>query len=379
LNEQKGENPFIDSEEFKLLKQDKAYTELSNEEKEALVIVATNYNLPKDKKIDVKTNNKVRKEILAKYKAKYDRRLLAYIRENDPFVNAVFLNYGWALTVHKALGSSFNETIINSYQGESKGINNAEYFRWLYTSVATTENLVSIINPQEINPLMNCEFEDSANGFNEVKESKRGLLKFQNFIPESIYANKVADLDNENVIGTICTVSKLMEPKGYVLESVQKKSDYLTKVTYSIPQSIDKKCVFNIDNKGQKDQYLVSNVRIDKLENDEKEIIEVVIESLFKVDDKPKNDISLEIPNDFRKAIYTKWFDILKENNYLLTLTESHNNQDIFIAINDNSKIKFRVWYGTSEKEKTKGFINKIVVLEKSEEDLSNKLKSWLM
>jgi hypothetical protein len=60
-------------------------------------------------------------------------------------------------------------------------------------------------------------------------------------------------------------------------------------------------------------------------------------------------------------------------------LTESHNNQDIFIAINDNSIIKFRVWYGTSEKEKTKGFINKIVVLEKSEEDLSNKLKSWLM
>lgn len=79
------------------------------------------------------------------------------------------------------------------------------------------------------------------------------------------------------------------------------------------------------------------------------------------------------------KAIYTKWFDILKENNYLLKLTESHNNQDIFIAINDNSKIKFRVWYGTSEKEKTKGFINKIVVLEKSEEDLGSKLKSWLM
>jgi hypothetical protein len=124
------------------------------------------------------------KQILAKYKAKYDRRLLAYIRENDPFVNAVFLNYGWALTVHKALGSSFNETIINSYQGEGKGINNAEYFRWLYTSIATTENLVSIINPQEINPLMNCEFEDSANGFNEAKEIKKGFLKFKNFIPQ---------------------------------------------------------------------------------------------------------------------------------------------------------------------------------------------------
>jgi hypothetical protein len=379
LNEQKGENPFIDSEEFKLLKQDKAYIELSNEEKEALVIVAKNYNLPKDKKNGVKTNNKVRKEILAKYKAKYDRRLLAYIRENDPFVNTVFLNYGWALTVHKALGSSFNETIINSYQGEGKGINNAEYFRWLYTSIATTENLVSIINPQEINPLMNCEFEDSDNSFNEAKEIKRGFLKFKNFIPESIYLDKVAVINNENVIGAICNLTKIIEPKGYILESVQKKSDYLTKVIYSIPQSIDKKCVLNIDNKGEKDKYSVSNIRIDKIENEDKEIIEEIISSLFEVKDLNKQDFSLEIPNDFRNVIYSKWFNILKVNNYKLLLTESHNNQDIFIAINNKSKIKFRVWYGTSEKEKTKGFINKIVVLEKSEEDLSSKLKSWLM
>ena len=125
------------------------------------------------------TNNKVRKEILAKYKAKYDRRLLVYIRENDPFVNAVFLNYGWALTVHKALGSSFNETIINSYQGEGIGINNAEYFRWLYTSIATSENLVSIINPKEINPLMNCEFEDSTKEFTNQPEPKNIFLKLK--------------------------------------------------------------------------------------------------------------------------------------------------------------------------------------------------------
>jgi hypothetical protein len=45
--------------------------------KEALDSVATNYNLPKNKKIDVKTNNTVRKNT-SKYKARYDRRLLAY-------------------------------------------------------------------------------------------------------------------------------------------------------------------------------------------------------------------------------------------------------------------------------------------------------------
>ena len=62
-----------------------------------------------------------------------------------------------------------------------------------------------------------------------------------------------------------------------------------------------------------------------------------------------------------------------------MTLIESHNNQDVFIADNDKSKIKFRVYYGTSEREKTKGFFTKIIVIEKTEEGLGDNLKSWLL
>lgn len=374
LNEQKEENQFIDSEEFKLLNQDKAYIELSNEEKETLVILAKNYNLPKDKKISVITNNKVRKEILAKYKAKYDRRLLAYIRENDPFVNAVLLNYGWALTVHKALGSSFNETIINSYQGEGKGINNAEYFRWLYTSIATTENLVSIINPQEINPFQECEFKDESNN-----NATNSLLKFQNYELKNISSEKLEGVTNINVIGTIDLITNLLELKGYVFENVQKKSDYLTKIIFSIPQTIDKKFVLNIDNKGERDQFAVSNVRIDKLENDDKSMIEELIKNLFTSDENQSQDNNIDCLNDFRKKIYSKWRKSLKDNNFNLKLEKSHNNHDIFIAANGIDKIRFQVWYGTSVSQKTKGFINSIIVTEKSKNGLGDNLKSWLL
>lgn len=379
LNEQKREHLFIESEEFKLLLQYKEYIELSDDEKEAVIILATNFNLPKDKKVNIKTTNKVRRDILAKFKAKYDRRLLAYIRENDPLVNAVLLNYGWALTVHKGLGSAFNETIINANQGESKGINNAEYFRWLYTAITTTENAAYIVNPKEINPFQNCEFKDESNSTIQNNTTTRTFLRFHNYELKHIGAEKLEGISNENVIGTIDLLTNQLELKGYVLESVQKKSDYLTKVIFSIPQAIDKKCILNIDNKGDKDKFAVSNVRIDKLENDDKYMIEELIKNLFIADINQIEDNSLESINDFRKDIYSKWRNTLESNNFNLKLEKSHNNHDIFIAVNGIDTIKFQVWYGTSVSQKTKGFINSIIVTEKSNDNLGNNLKSWLL
>ena len=135
----------------------------------------------------------------------------------------------------------------------------------------------------------------------------------------------------------------------------------------------------NIDNKGERDKFAVSNVRIDKLENDDNIIIEELIKNLFTTDINQIQDNSLESINDFRKDIYSKWFNTLKDNNFNLKLEKSHNNHDIFIATNSKDKIKFQVWYGTSVSQKTKGFINSIIVTEKSNDDLSNNLKSWLL
>lgn len=163
------------------------------------------------------------------------------------------------------------------------------------------------------------------------------------------------------------------------LKVFKKKSDYLTKITFSIPQAIDKKCILNIDNKGDKEKFAVSNVRIDKLENDDKYMIEELIKNLFITEINHIEDNSLESINDFRKDIYTKWRNTLKDNNFNLKLEKSHNNYDIFIATHSIEKIKFQVWYGTSVSQKTKGFINSIIVTEKSNDDLGNNLKSWLL
>lgn len=379
LNDLKKEYPFISSEEFRNLKQDAEYLSLTNDEKEALEVIAKEYNLPKDKKTKISTTDKVRKQILPRYNTKFNKRLSNLLREKDPLVNAVFINYGWALTVHKGLGSSFKETIVNSNQGESKGINNAEYFRWLYTAITTTENCVYVVNPKEINPFQNCEFKEEINTNNQNINATNSFLKFQNYELKYVESEKLEGITNENVIGTIDLLTNQLELKGYVLESVQRKSDFLTKIIFSIPQAIDKKCILNIDNKGERDQFLVSNIRIDKLENDDKNMIEQLIKNLFTSDINQSQESSLYSINDFRKDIYSKWFNTLKDNDFNLKLEKSHNNQDIFIAANGLDVIKFQVWYGTSVSQKTKGFINSIIVTEKSKDDLGDDLKSWLL
>jgi hypothetical protein len=379
LNDLKKEYTFINSEEYKNLKQDIDYLSLSKEEKEALEIIAKEYNLPSEKKTKIITTDEVRKKILPRYNSKFNRRLSNLLREKDALVNAVLINYGWALTVHKGLGSAFNETIINADQGESKGINNAEYFRWLYTAITTTENCAYIVNPKEINPFQNCEFKDDSNSVIQNNNATNTFLSFQNYELKHIGFEKLEGITNENVIGTIDLLINQLVLNGYVLESVQKKSDYLTKIIFSIPQAIDKKCILNIDNKGDKDKFAVSNVRIDKLENDDKYMIEEIIKNLFITDINQIEDNSLVNINDFRKDIYSKWRNTLEGNNFNLKLDKSHNNHDIFIATNGIDKIKFQVWYGTSVSQKTKGFINSIIVTEKSNDNLVGNLKSWLM
>ncbi|SNB34111.1 nuclease-related domain-containing protein [Flavobacterium psychrophilum] len=379
LNDFKKEFPFNDSEEFRNLKQDVDYINLTKEEKEAIEIIANEYNLSKDKKTKITTTDKVRKQLLPRYYSKFNRRLSNVLREKDALINAVLINYGWALTVHKGLGSSFNETIVNTDQGESKGINNAEYFRWLYTAITTTENCVFVVNPKEINPFQECEFKDESNNMNQNNNTTNSLLKFQNYELKHISSEKLEGVTNVNVIGVIDLITNQLELKGYVFENVQKKSDYLTKIIFSIPQIVDKKCVLNIDNKGERDQFAISNVRIDKLENDDKSMIEELIKNLFTSDANQSQDITIDSLNDFRKEIYSKWSNTLKDNNFNLKLEKSHNNHDIFIAANGIDKIKFQVWYGTSVSQKTKGFINSIIVTEKSKNSLGDDLKSWLL
>ena len=295
--------------------------------------------------------------------------------QNDPFVNAIHVHYGWALTVHKCVGSSFSNGIINAYQGENRGISNADYFRWLYSGLTTTSNQVFVVNPQLIDPLMEIQFEDTAIIGNKEKPKRKAYLIYNNYVPEEPFASKIPATLHSNVIGAICELSKLLEKHGLLLHSVSPSGDYLTKASFSIPSSSENHLKIAINNKGAKDKWGVSSIRIENNQGIDAAKVNESIESIFnnfeEVDSEQEH---LDFPNDFRLSIYIRWKEKLKRNEYDLKLIEQHNNQDIFWVTNLKGKFaKFRVWY------RNDGFFTKIVILEKCDSEISEDLKKWLL
>jgi hypothetical protein len=373
INDEKQKQKFEDSQEYKQLLQDNQYIELSSEEKEAIKTLVKNYNLPKEKKGKVETSRNSR-ILLSNYYKKYSKKLFFQIKDTDPFVNAVFVKYGWAITVHKAIGSNYNEIIIKGHRKENDGITNDSYFRWLYSGI-TTGKIVNITSAQIINPFMDCVFEDSSASGYSIK-SKQFLI-FENYEVETKYAGKVQSIENKNVIGTICEISKLLEQNGYLLENSKKYSEYLTKALYSIPQCDNKQLILNIDNKGSKDNFAVGNIRIESLNGADEIIVKSCIEDCFeqKQSVSSMSDDNPELPKDFREEIYSTWLENCKNENINLKIIQSHNNQDIFRATSGKDNLTLRVWYGTSEKNHTKGFFSKIEVLEKTSESILEQTK----
>lgn len=373
INDEKRKQKFEDSQEYKQLLQDNQFSILSSEEKEAIKVLVKNYNLPKEKKEKVETSRNSR-SLLAGYYKKYSKKLFFQIKDSDPFVNAVFVKYGWAITVHKAIGSNYNEIIIKGHRKENDGITNDSYFRWLYSGV-TAGKIVNITSPKRINPFIDCVFEDNSASGVSIK-SKQYLI-FENYEIETKYADKVQLIENQNVLGTICEISKLLEQNGYLLESSKKYSEYLTKALYSIPQSENKQLILNIDNKGSKDNFAVSNIRIENLNGADEIIVKSCIEVCLgqKQSVASISDNNPKLPTDFREEIYSIWIESCKNENINLKIVQSHNNQDVFRASSEKDNLTFRVWYGTSENNHTKGFFSKIEVLEKTSESILEQIK----
>lgn len=373
INDEKRKQKFKDSQEHKELLEDNRYNELSNKEKEAIKTLVKNYNLPKQKKEKVETSRNSR-NILSGYYKNYSKRLFFQIKNSDPFVNAVSVKYGWAITVHKAVGSTYNEIIIKGHRKENDGITNDSYFRWLYSGV-TAGKIVNITSPKIIHPFMDCVFEDIST--TEVSLNSKQLLIFEDYEVEIKFADIVQSFENKNVVGTICEISIMLEQNGYLLQNSKKYSEYLTKVFYSTPQSDHKQLILNIDNKGSKDNFAVGNIRIENLNGSDEGIIKTCIAACF---EQKHTAISLtdsnpELPVDFREQIYSAIIENCENENIMLKLVQSHNNQDVFRATCDKEFLTLRMWYGTSEKNRTKGFFSKLEILNKSSESFLEKIK----
>ncbi|GAA4398574.1 hypothetical protein GCM10023187_09390 [Nibrella viscosa] len=78
---------------------------------------------------------------------------------NDPFVNALMVKYGYAVTCHKAQGSEWPDVLIcfdyskvanfNPYQDKQteKELTNSDFYRWAYTAITRASSRLLALNP----------------------------------------------------------------------------------------------------------------------------------------------------------------------------------------------------------------------------------------
>ena len=84
----------------------------------------------------------------------YPKEKRKSLQLNDPYLNVLFVKYGYALTVHKAQGSESPWVIVDVRQG---GERNEPYFRWFYTAITrASERLFFVGNPA----LSNVDFKN---------------------------------------------------------------------------------------------------------------------------------------------------------------------------------------------------------------------------
>ena len=362
ISKRKEDNPFESSPEYIQMNQDNTLSLIKKEIQE--------YQIKFDKGERVKTKleelERGRRKAERKYYKKYQLNIVLQATKSDPLLNAITANYGWCTTVHKSIGSQYDEVIINAKQGETNGITNESYFRWLYTGASSSKINLFVFNPEQITPLKYCEFEDLG-GDNWIEDNTPPRKRFtiENFQINKSFENKIDSGLCENAKAAISIFSEYVENFGFILEKTFRSGNFLSKAFFSTPDNFSLVMAFSNNAQG-----IISSIRPERTNDAISDIIEKGISHVWSysnISSEPKN-----LPVDFRKKIYERWMNHCETVGGDLRLVESHDYQDVFCYKSDVGKIKFKVYYDG------KGFFTKIIVQNKIGNEISNNLKNLL-
>lgn len=80
-----------------------------------------------------------REEYLAMPKTKS-----AEAMRKDPYINALQIKYGYAVTGHKAQGGQWRNVIV-AFEPMYKGMSMHDYLRWSYTAITRAEDKLYVL------------------------------------------------------------------------------------------------------------------------------------------------------------------------------------------------------------------------------------------
>lgn len=369
ISEHMKSSPFTEDVIYRQMTSDKKYKDFSDNQKEAIKILIQNRLVPKEARTKVHTEQVVR-SLFNHYYAKYKNEMQRIVRINDPLVNALYAKYAWAITVHKAVGSKFDNVILKGFYGEKNGICNESYFRWLYSGVSASAGTFYIAQPQYIHPFMNCTVSENNFGIN----LPQSLLIYNGYMVPPRFKT-ILTLNNINVSAAICELVKIVEPSGYILETVKQCSDYLTKTVFSIPQNIGKALVIDFHNKGGKDSWGVSAIKMEPNRAVDSVFIQQSIETIFS---QPLLCNKSTTCPGYIMEIVNVFIEQMQERGIKIRIINSKDYQIICKATSNNGDAMLRLWYGTSLESHSKGFINKIDVSNITDTIIMDELQQWV-
>lgn len=348
---------FEDSKENVAFRQASKYSLLRKEIRDLEKELANGEKVKtKLKKAEVELNKLERK-----YKRKYNQRLLFELSATDPILNSINAAYGWCITVHKSVGSHFDEVLINVKQGENNGIGNASYFRWLYSGITASQSKLYVSNPLEIDPFMDCQFEDMVDDGWTERTTQNINLEFPDYTIPKEYETHVVHELIDNAKGAICLFADKIKKEGLILERTQKVGNYISKAFFSTPIDGVGDLVMVFNNNGKEK---ITSIRAERNGEAFKEQIQSVINNLAESNNEVNGE-ELQMPQDFRKEIYKNLFEVSSRKNMSLSLLASHNYQDVFILNKNDGKIKFRLGYNG------RGLFTYVKVVQKTNNEMS--------
>ncbi|SFI99875.1 hypothetical protein [Olleya namhaensis] len=316
-------------------------------------------------KKDIKRLTVERNKIERRYKKDYTASLIIDLRKSDPYINAAYINYGWAITVHKSVGSQFDNVLFKVLQSDDAGITNESYFRWLYSGLTAIKNKSYIIHPQTISPFKECSFIDDVE-ITEHREviKEKDLLEFS--IDEINFTTKIIFPEdfNSNAAVAITLINDNLQ--DFKVESVRKFTEYLSKVV--LIDNNENQTTISINNKGNDK---LSSIRIESTSQENDEVIQRAIDSLY---EKEKKETLF--PNNFRGDIYSDWQFLLYEKDIVIELKTEHLNEDRLMLSKGNDFVMFNLRYTTAQKKR--GFFISLTIKEKTNQSLVLILKDLL-
>lgn len=340
---QKQKRPFKDSSQYQSLTKSLSFNKLESEKQEDIKEKAESNSLNlKD------LPDKELKGYLKEYIEESRKILFEAFRKENPYVNALLAMYGWAITVHKAVGCSFEQALLTGEMGNN-GISNESYFRWFYTGISSGKKIY-LYKAQTIDPLQDCSIRLINDGAITPQKCIRAP---EQYTLSDGYAECYSHLTNPNLMFVLEALSQYLEPLDIIYRngSGQSFGKYLYKVKFF---SGEAEALICVDIKGEKAAWAISNIRIERCSNEEmKGKIEEAIKQLT------APEYPIEGLGDFRQEIYRAWWRNFEKIGVSLHLIRTLNYEDILSvqSISGNQTLASLKLYYTQT-----GFISSIEI-----------------